>query len=83
MGHQSPSVPSKASSIAAKAASVPSETPTIAPEASAVASESASAIAAIPIGKTGKLGSVAIVAREVSVGVAVREAMSLRNAHDT
>lgn len=73
----------KSSSIAPKASSVPSKVPTIPSKASSV---TANASVTITIRHTGELVSivepVAVVVGEVSVGVGLREAVSLRNTHN-
>lgn len=74
---------------------VTAEPPSVTAEPPSVASKAASSVAAdtavpvpVPVGQAGELcvsvvEAVAVVVGEVSVGVGVREAVPLRNAHNT
>ena len=79
VGHKSSSVASKASSVTTKA-------PTVPPVASSAVATDASSIT-VTVRHAGELVAVvepvAVGVGEVSVGVAIREAVSLGNTHDT
>lgn len=89
---KAPTVPSKAPTISSKAPTVPSEAPSVPSEAPTIPSETSTSIAtdasvSVTIRYTGKLVSivepVAVVVGEVSVGVAIREPVSLGDTHNT
>lgn len=88
MGQRSPSIATKtSSSVATKTSSVATKTSSIASKASSVASIDTDTSITVTIRYTGDLVAVvepiAIAVGEVSVGVSVREAVSLGNTHDT